>query len=68
MKNTIEINQTLFWQMYNALRDAEGVLWECDGRINCEHLSCSIGFANKDISNVLDKLQPIISTLKEVEA
>jgi hypothetical protein len=61
------IDNTLFWQIYNALRDAEGVLWECDGAVNPENdsLNQSISELNKDIAIVLDKLQPIIINLKD---
>jgi hypothetical protein len=65
----ITISSILFWKMYNALRDAEGVLWECDGATNPEDedLTESICDATKSVSGVLDKLQPIIKTLKEDE-
>jgi hypothetical protein len=67
MKDTIQISTTLFWKMYNALRDAEGTLWSCDGATNPEDedLTEEIAQANKTISNVLDHLQPIVKTLKE---
>jgi len=67
MKDTIQISTSLFWKMYNALRDAEGVLWSCDGATNPEDedLTEEIAQANKTISNVLYHLQPIIKTLKE---
>jgi len=65
----ITISSKLFWLMYNALRDAEGVLWECDGATNPEDedLTESIADATKGISSVLDKLQPIVKTLKEYD-
>lgn len=67
---TIQLQNTLFWKIYNVLRDAEGVLWECDGATNPEDesLTESIADLNKDLANVLDKLQPIIQTLKEDES
>ena len=46
------------------------MLWECDGATNPEDesLTESIADLNKDLANVLDKLQPIIQTLKEDES
>jgi hypothetical protein len=65
----ITISSKLFWMMYNALRDAEGVLWDCDGATNPEdeNLVEAIADANNNISSVLDKLQRIVKTLKEPE-
>jgi hypothetical protein len=66
----IEITNTLFWQMYNALRDAEGVLWSCDGATNPEddQLTEDIVEASQTIESVLNKLQKIVCKLKEEEA
>ena len=66
-RNTIEIGETTFWKIYDALRDAEGVLWECDGATNPEddNLTESIAEATRSVSNALDKLQPIVKTLKK---
>lgn len=62
----VTIKDTLFWKMYNTLRDAEGVLWECDGAVNPENddLNQSIADLNQDIASVLDSLQPIVNQLK----
>ena len=65
----VEIKPSLFWSMYNALRDAEGVLWECDGATNPENenLTETIADCQNEIARILDLLQPIVSTLKEDE-
>jgi hypothetical protein len=62
----VELSPTLFWSMYNALREAEGVLWECDGATNSENetLVDAITDATHNVSHVLDKLQPTIKSLK----
>jgi hypothetical protein len=67
MKEKIEISTYQFWSMYNALRDAEGTLWSCDGSTNPEDqdLSEEIAETNQMISKVLDSLQSIIKNLKE---
>jgi hypothetical protein len=67
MKEKIEISTYQFWSMYNALRDAEGVLWSCDGSTNPEdqELAEEIAETNQMISKVLDSLQPIVKNLKE---
>ena len=53
--------------MYNALRDAEGVLWSCDGATNPEDedLVQEISDTSEQLTGVLDKLQKIVSQLKE---
>jgi hypothetical protein len=65
--DTIEIPKDTFWQMYNALREAEGVLWECEGSTNPENdeLTESIVEANQQIESVLNDLQKIVCQLKE---
>ena len=67
MKDTIEIPTILFWKMYNALRDAEGVLWSCDGATNPEDedLTNDIVEASDAIEAVLNKCQKIVKDLKE---
>lgn len=69
MKDTIEIPTILFWRMYNALRDAEGVLWTCDGATNPEDedLTNDIVEASQAIEAVLNKCQKIVKDLKEPE-
>jgi len=53
--------------MYNALRDAEGVLWSCDGATNPEdqELTDEIVETSQTIEAVLNKCQKIVKTLKE---
>ena len=66
-KTKVELNSTLFWKMYNALRDAEGVLWSCDGETNPENedLVQEIFDTSEQITGVLEKLQKIVSQIKE---
>lgn len=71
MKN-IEINETFFWRIYNALRDCENILWECDGATNPENesLTESINECSEETSEVLSKMQDFIikNKLDEVNA
>jgi hypothetical protein len=53
--------------MYNALRDAESVLWETDGMITKEDLDQEIIETYKTITNVLDRLEPVVSSLKDID-
>jgi hypothetical protein len=64
---TIQIEEDLFWSMYNALHDAESVLWRCDGEVNPENLDLNEELieTHEMVANVVDKLQPIIEDLKE---
>ena len=68
-EETIQIDTILFWKMYNALRDAEGVLWSCDGATNPEDddLTLEIVETSNTIESVLDDCQKIVETLKETE-
>jgi len=65
--DTIKISKSTFWEMYNALRDAEGVLWECEGSTNSEDddLTQSIVETNQKIESILNDLQKIVCQLKE---
>lgn len=67
MSNKIEIDIELFWRMYNALRDAEGTLWSCDGATNPEDedLTEEIVQTSQTIESALNSCQKIINTLKE---
>lgn len=69
MKDTIEIPTILFWKMYDALRDAEGVLWSCDGATNPEDedLTNDIVETSQTLEAVLNKCQKIVKDLKEPE-
>ena len=69
MQDNIKIPKILFWKMYNALRDAEGVLWSCDGATNPENedLTNDIVEASQTIEAVLNILQKIVKDLKETE-
>jgi hypothetical protein len=68
-EETIQIDTILFWKMYNALRDAEEVLWSCDGATNPEDedLTEEIVETSQTIESVLDDCQKIVKTLKETE-
>lgn len=62
----IQIEEDLFWQVYNALHDAEDVLWRCDGATNPEDedLTEEISETQEMVANVADKLRTIIETIK----
>lgn len=66
---TIQISTTLFWKMYNALHNAHSVLWKCDGAINPEDedLMEEINEASELIAKVLDRCEPIVSALKDID-
>lgn len=63
----MEIKQIMFWRMYNALKDAENVLWSCNGSTNPEdhELSDEIAELSELVGNLLNDLQPVIKTIKE---
>lgn len=65
---TMQISTTLFWKMYNALHDAESILWQCDGATNPEDedLTESINDTTELISKVLNSCEPIVTTLKDI--
>jgi len=69
MNKKIEIDEMLFWSMYNAIRDAELVLWHCNGQTNPEdeELTESIDETSENLQNILAEVQPIIKKLKENE-
>jgi len=71
MKNTttIQLDSILFWKMYNALREAEDTLWRCDGETNPENedLVEEIAEMQVTINKVLDRLEPIVSSLKDID-
>jgi hypothetical protein len=53
--------------MYNALKDAEYILWDCNGSINPENqeLADQIEELSGQIGILLNDLQPVIRTIKE---
>jgi len=63
----MEIKQITFWRMYNALKDAEYILWDCNGSINPENqeLADQIEELSGQIGILLNDLQPVIRTIKE---
>lgn len=65
----VQLDSILFWKMYNALRDAEDTLWRCDGETNPENedLVEDITEAQKTINKVLDRLESVVSSLKDID-
>jgi hypothetical protein len=63
----IQIDDTLFWKIYTALHDAESTLWRCDGATNPEDedLVEEILETHSLVENAIDKLQPIIQSIKQ---
>lgn len=59
------INSTLFWRMYNQLRDAERLYWETDGVLSNEELDDEVITAYHEVVNLLNDLEPIVTELKE---
>lgn len=61
----IMINKTLFWRIYNQLRDAERLYWETDGVISDEELDDQVIIAYKEVVSLLEELEPIVTELKK---
>lgn len=61
----IMINKTLFWRIYNQLRDAERLYWETDGVISNEELDDEVITAYHEVVNLLNDLEPIVTELKK---
>lgn len=59
------INKTLFWRIYNQLRDAERLYWETDGVISNEELDDEVITAYHEVVNLLNDLEPIVTELKK---
>ena len=59
------INKTLFWRIYNQLRDAERLYWETDGVISDEELDDQVIIAYKEVTSILEELEPIVTELKK---
>jgi hypothetical protein len=68
MMTTLAIDSKMFWKMYTALRDSENVLWETDGLVTDENVNDQINSTYRDVSNVLNDLQPLITILKPEKA
>lgn len=64
MSNPIKIDETLFWRMYNQLRNAESLYWETHGTIDGE-LDEQIIETYQEVVNLLNDLEPIVTSLKE---
>ena len=62
------IDETLFWRMYNQLRNAEGNLyWETAGIMGDGEVNENMMEAYHEVVNLLNDLQPIVTSLKEEE-
>ena len=61
----IMISNTLFWRMYNHLRDAERLYWETDGVLSNEELDGEVIQAYHEVVNLLNDLEPIVTELKK---
>lgn len=59
------ISNTLFWRMYNHLRDAERLYWETDGVLSNEELDGEVIQAYHEVVNLLNDLEPIVTELKK---
>jgi hypothetical protein len=67
MNEPIMIDETLFWRIYNQLLDAERLYWETDGVLSKVKLDDEVITAYHEIVNLLNDLQPIVTSLKEEE-
>jgi hypothetical protein len=67
MSEPIMIDETLFWRIYNQLLDAERLYWETDGVLSKVKLDDEVITAYHEIVNLLNDLQPIVTSLKEEE-
>ena len=68
MSEPIMIDETLFWRMYNQLRNAEGNLyWETAGIMGDGEVNENMMEAYHEVVNLLNDLQPIVTSLKEEE-
>lgn len=68
MSEPIMIDETLFWRMYNQLRNAEGNLyWETAGIMGDGQVNENMMEAYHEVVNLLNDLQPIVTSLKEEE-
>ncbi|NBO98756.1 MAG: hypothetical protein EBU90_01330 [Proteobacteria bacterium] len=67
MSEPIMIDETLFWRMYNLLRNAEDIYWRTDGVTSERGLDMEIVEAYEEVTNLLADLQPIVTSIKEEE-
>jgi hypothetical protein len=61
----IMINSTLFWRMYNQLRDAERLYWETDGIMGDDEVNEQLMEAYHEVVALLNDLEPIVTELKK---
>lgn len=59
------INSTLFWRMYNQLRDAERLYWETDGIMGDDEVNEQLMEAYHEVVALLNDLEPIVTELKK---
>ncbi len=68
MSKPITIDETLFWRMYNQLRNAEGNLyWETAGIMGDGKVNENMMEAYHEVVSILNDLQPIVTSIKEEE-
>lgn len=64
---TTQISTTLFWQIYNTLLNTEATLndisdvWDSDSKQGSD-----ISSAHQEIATIIGKLEPIVSSLKNI--
>lgn len=64
---TTQISTKLFWQIYNALLNTEATLndisdvWDSDSKQGSD-----ISSAHQEIATIIGKLEPIVSSLKNI--
>lgn len=64
---TTQISTTLFWQIYNTLLNTEATLndisdvWDSDSKQGLD-----ISSAHQEIATIIGKLEPIVSSLKNI--
>lgn len=63
----IEIDEDVFWAVYNALHDAEDTLWRCDGATNPEdaELAEEIEDTRNSVEIAMEKIFPIVEAIKD---
>jgi len=67
MEPKVTITEHTFWSMYNAIKDAESVLWQCNGSTNPEdeELTESIVETSEHLQTILHNLQPVVRKIKD---
>jgi hypothetical protein len=64
---TTQISTTLFWKIYNALLNTERTLNDISGVWDSEsEQGMDISSAHQEIDTLIGRLEPIVSSLKEI--